>query len=357
MNRSAFLLLAIGAVAGCHRSALGSKEEPDPVTVRCEAPSRRSIDVTTTLRGRIAAPPGGDLPVASQVAGRIDAVEVHEGDHVVAGAVIASVDGSTSRDALRQADANVAEARAAQGNATATLDRTRQLVDRGIAAKQELDDAVAKAAQARAAVAAASAASDLARRTLGRVQVRSTFDGVVTRVWRGVGALVDGTAATPIVQLSATALAELDADATERQIIGIEAGQVATVTLASGGAPLGATVRARATALDPATGLGLVRLDVDAKQTLMLGAFATASVVLAKRDGVLVVPATAMRGPVADGAELVVCKDGKADVRTVKVGWRDDARVEIIDGLADTEKVVTDRALGLEAGAPIIEAK
>ncbi len=325
--------------------------------MRCETPSRQSIDVMTTLRGRIAAPPGGDLPVASQVAGRIEAVDVHEGDHVVAGTIVASVDGSTSRDALRQADANVAESKAAKGNADATLERTRQLVGRGIAAKQELDDAVARAEQARAALAAASASSDLARRTLGRVQVRSTFDGVVTRVWRGVGALVDGTAATPIVQLSATALVELDADATERQLTGIAPGQAATVLLAKGGAPLLATVRTRATALDPATGLGSVRFDVTVDRPLVLGAFAMATVTVAKREGVLIVPATAMRGPIADGAELVVCKDGKADIRTVKVGWRDDTRVEIVEGLADAEKVVTDRALGLEAGTAIVEAK
>lgn len=346
----AFVLLAC-------KHAPTEREEATPVAVRCEPPKRETVDVTTTLRGRIAAPPGGDLPVASQVAGRVQEVEVHEGDHVIAGTVIATIDGSASRDAVRQADANVTQAKAAQANADATLDRTRQLVGRGIAAKQELDDAIARADQAKAAVASAGAASDLARRTLGRVQVRSTFDGVVTRVWRGAGALVDGTAATPIVQLSATSLAELDADATEKQLAGIEPGEQATVVLAAGGDPLPATVRTRATALDPATGLGFVRFDVISKQALTLGAFATVTVHLAKRDGVLLVPASAMRGPIADGAELVVCKNGRADVRTVKVGWRDDNRVEIVAGLGDDERVVTDRALGLEADAPLAESK
>jgi hypothetical protein len=72
---------------------------------------------------------------------------------------------------------------------------------------------------------------------------------------------------------------------------------------------------------------------------------------------VLVVPAEAMRGAVADGAEVVVCKDGKADVRTVKVGWRDDKRVEIAEGLAAGDRVATDHVLGLETDAPIVEAK
>jgi len=64
-----------------------------------------------------------------------------------------------------------------------------------------------------------------------------------------------------------------------------------------------------------------------------------------------------VRGAVADGAEVVVCKDGKADVRTAKIGWRDDKRVEIVEGLTEGEHVAVDHALGLETGAPIVEAK
>jgi HlyD family secretion protein len=355
VKRAPLLVCAL-VVAGC-RHAAAEREEPIPVEVHCVAAARTSITVTETLRGRVAAPPGGDLPVASQVQGRVVRVLVHEGDRVGAGAIVAVIDDTASRDALRQADAAVVQARAAEANANATLERTRQLVARGIAAKQELDDATARADQAQAAVNAAVAASDLAQRTLGRVQVRSTFDGVVTRVWRGAGALVDGTAATPIVQLAASALAELDVDVTDRQLVGIEAGQAARITLATGGEPLAGTVRARSTALDPATGLGFVRIGIDGSPPVTLGVFGTATVEVGKRDGVLVVASEAMRGAVADGAELVVCKEGKAEVRTVKVGWRDERQVEITEGLAEGEHVATDHVLGLETGAPIVEAK
>jgi HlyD family secretion protein len=350
------LLALVPSASACHRASDegDGREEPIAVAVHCVPATRQSVDVTEVLRGRVAAPPGGDLPVASQVPGRVVDVAVHEGDRVASGAIIATIDGANSLDALRQADASLAQAKAAAANADATLERTRQLVARGIAARQELDDATARADQAHAAVNAAVAASDLARRTLGRVQVRSTFDGVVTRVWRGAGALVDGTAATPIVQIAATSLVELDADATERQLAGIEVGQPARVELAGGGTIDGA-VRARSTALDPATGLGFVRIAIDRKPPPTLGAFGAATVTIGKRDGVLVVPAEAMRGAVADGAEVVVCHDGKAEDRPVKVGWRDDARVEITEGLEEGERVATDHVLGLETGSPIVE--
>jgi RND family efflux transporter MFP subunit len=230
-------------------------------------------------------------------------------------------------------------------------------VTRGIAAKQELDDAVARDDQAKAGVNAAVAAGDLARRTLGRVAVRSTFEGVVTRVWRGAGALVDGTAATPIVQLAATSLAEFDVDATEKQLAAIATGQAATVSLVNAGEPLSGIVHARSAALDPATGLGFARIAIETKGPLTLGLFGTATVRTGTREGALVVPALAMRGAISDGAELAVCAKGKAEVRSVKVGWRDTERAEITDGLHDGERVAVDHVLGLETGTPILEVK
>lgn len=353
---AALFAVALASVA-CARNQQDQHEDPIPVEVHCAKVAPRSIERSETLLGRVAAPPGGDLPVASQVPGRVAQVAVHEGDHVAAGTIVAVIDPSNSRDAFRQADAALLQARAAAANADATLERTRQLVARGIAAKQELDDATARADQAHAAVTSAVAASDLARLTLGRVQVRSHFDGVVTRVWRGIGALVDGTAATPIIELAATNLAEFDADATERQLMDIQVGQPARVTLATGDLPIDGTVRTRSSALDPATGLGFVRIALSTRTDPTLGVFGTATVDVGKRDGAIVVPAAAMRGAVEDGAEVVVCKDGKAEVRTVQVGWRDDRQVEITHGLAAGERVALDHVLGLETGTPIVEAK
>jgi RND family efflux transporter MFP subunit len=347
--------LALAVLAACHASA-PERDVPTPIAVHCIAVTRRSLELTETLRGRVAPPPGGELPVASQVPGRIDRLLVREGDAIERGAVVASIDDSASQDALRQADSALAQANAAAANAEVTLERTRQLVDRGIAAKQELDDATARIEAARAGVTAARAAADLARRTLGRVQVRSAFEGVVTRIWRGPGALVDGTSSTPIVEVAASRAAEFVADATERQLQGVDTGQAATIVLASGGEPLEGTVRARSTALDPSTGLGTVRVGIDKPGGLMLGLFGTATVKLGTRDGALVVPAAAMRGAAADGAELVVCNQDKAQVRAVTIGWRDDQSLEIRGGLNDGERIAVDHVLGLETDSPIVEA-
>jgi len=82
----------------------------------------------------------------------------------------------------------------------------------------------------------------------------------VTRLWRGPGALVDGTSATPIVQMAASSSAEFVAVATERELLQAESGQAAHVHLDSMPTDLIAQVRTRSSALDPSTGLGTIRL-------------------------------------------------------------------------------------------------
>jgi RND family efflux transporter MFP subunit len=355
VKRAACLTIALGIVACRHPD---SAEPVSAVDVRCVSAERVALDENVLLRGRLQPPPGGDLAVASQVAGRIMSVNVREGQRVAAGDLVASVDDLASRDAVRQADAALSQARANQTNADAVFARTQELVVRGIAAKQELEDARAKAESAHAGVSASAASADLAHRTLGRVQVRSTLDGVVTRILRGPGALVDGTSGTPVVQLASTGGSEFVADATERELRTIAIGQASEVLVVGADASLRGAVRARAAALDPATGLGTIRVALDPLPPgIPIGAYGRATITTRHRNDVPMLPIAALRGAVLDGVEIVVCSDGKGAVRSVKIGYRDDERFEVVEGLAAQERVAIDHVLGLETGSAIREVK
>lgn len=355
MNR-AWTLVVLCTVASCRPGTAEQRVRSAPVSVHCEMPKAMPVDDTVALRGRLQPPPGGDLPVASQVAGRIAQVTAHEGDSLHAGDVIAVVDDANTRDAVQQAEAALAQAHAQEENAVVTLERTRALVARGIAARQELDDATAKADEAKANVSAAVAAADLARRALGRVAVKSSFAGVVTKVWRGAGALVDGTAATPIVQLAATGAVEFVADATGVDLARVKEGAVARGTIGAAATFEGVVV-ARARALDPTTGLGTVRITAEhLGEQVPMGSYGRVLLTVGHRDGVRTLPVSALRGAVADGAEIAVCDAGKVAIRSVRVGWRGSDRFEV-DGVRDDERVAVDHVLGLEDGTAVAEAK
>ena len=353
MNRlrcGAVLLL----VVACHHEE--ATETARPPRVRCAAAAAATLDEILELRGRIEPPPGGDLPLASQVAGRIVEVLVHEGERVTTGQIVASVDDAASKQGERQAQTALAQAKTAVGNASASMLRTEALVGRGISAHQELEDAQARVETEKQNVLAAEAALELARRTLGRVQVRAAFPGLVTKLWRGPGAIVDGTAATPIAQVATSSSAEFVADVMERDLGKLVVGQAAEVSLLSSTARVRGSVRTLSAQLDETTGLAQARIVLEPTPApLLIGAHGRVRIVVKHRENALVLPASALRGAIADGAEVVVCDQGKARVQRVEVGYRDQERFEPISGLEPGAKVALEHVLGLDDGAELTE--
>lgn len=110
------------------------------------------------------------IEVASKVAGRVAEISVEKGDKVKAGQILVRLENDEYRAQLEQQEGQLAnlrarlaelkngsrpqeisraradrdEAQADLTDAKSSLDRTRQLVDEGVMAKQTLDDAVAK---------------------------------------------------------------------------------------------------------------------------------------------------------------------------------------------------------------------
>jgi hypothetical protein len=155
--------------------------------------------------------------------------------------------------------------------------------------------------------------------------------------------------------LAATAGAEFVADVTQRELLVLAEGQSARGTMGGSDAPLEGVVRARPRALDSATGLGTVRVALTSAgaDQLPVGAFARVVVTTGSHEAASVIPTAALRGAVADGAEVVVCAGDKAKLVTVKVGWRDDAHVEILSALGADDSVAVDHVLALDDDTPI----
>ena len=204
---TSFRFLCLVTIA-CKR---GANVEPSagPKVVKCAPVQSATVTDSIEVRGTVAPLPDRDAQVAPQVGGRILRVEVREGDTVAAGQIVARIDDAPLVDAAHQADAALARARAELQNAQTTLARVRRVFEHGIAARQEVDDAAAKEASARAAEIEAEAAARQAHRQIERATVHSPLTGVVLKVLRKPGELVDGTPATPVVEIADTS--ELEA--------------------------------------------------------------------------------------------------------------------------------------------------
>jgi RND family efflux transporter MFP subunit len=353
MRAKARLNLIALCFLGC--SAKGEAKEPAAAkkSVRCVEVKSVQLGESVELRGTIAPLPDRDAEIAAQVAGRILHVLVREGDRVHAGQVLARIDAAPLLDQVHEADAAQARVRAERANAETTLARIERVFEHGIAARQEVDDATARLASARASEAEARAAAQRVHLQLERAAVQSPLEGVVLKLLRRSGEAVDGTQATPIVEVGDPSQLELVADAPAQDIVRLERDASATVVVSAlAGLTFQGHVAAVAPAVDRTTGLGVVRVALELSQTTAppVGAYGSARVQTGRMRAALVLPAAALRATGNDAEVLICGADALAHARKVRTLPTNAGLVEITSGLDAGERVVLEPMLGISDG-------
>jgi RND family efflux transporter MFP subunit len=348
--------VAMLAMAACHGGADAGGDDEDkaaPAAVTCEPAAAADVAQTVDVSGVIAPPPKLDAIVSSSIAGRVAQVAVEAGDRVIAGAPLAMIEDPALPAGSLEAKAAVNSAQAAKAAADQELARQQRLVDTGIGARRDLDDARAKATAASAELDAANARAGLANTQLARREVRAPRAGTILHVWKRVGESVDGTTATAIAEIADLSVLELHAQVPPAGLVQLREGMAATAHMLGVNDEVHATVVRVAPAVDATTLLGLVRLRLDSSGPLEVGTAASARIVVASTRGV-VVPASALRRSLVGADEVVVCDGTTARIREVKVGERDDHGVQLEDGVKPGERIVVDHVLGLVDGQPLV---
>ncbi|HSH28443.1 MAG TPA: efflux RND transporter periplasmic adaptor subunit [Thiohalobacter sp.] len=170
-------------------TTVGGRGERGPVPVEVAAIEQGPIALRRSFTGSLDA--NADFMVAPKIEGRIEAISVYLGDRVSRGEVVARLDAAEQRQAVAQAEAELAVARANQAEARSQLalaerelKRLEQLRQRGIGSESELDVAragrEARQAQvevARAQISRAEAALAMARIRLGYTRVTADWSG------------------------------------------------------------------------------------------------------------------------------------------------------------------------------------
>ena len=189
--------------------------------------------------------------VSAQITGTVSDVLIEEGDHVVAGQVLAHLDSTAQRAQLAQAQAQYHAAQATVGQAQAQLtqaqrDLIRQegLMKRQLNSQQALEDAQTQVATAGAQVEVqhrqvelAMAAVQAAQVQFNYATVRAPFDGVVIAKAAQVGEIISpfsaggGFTRTGIGTIVDMGSLEIEVDVNEAYIDRIAAGQPAQAVL------------------------------------------------------------------------------------------------------------------------------
>ncbi|MGA3295555.1 MAG: efflux RND transporter periplasmic adaptor subunit [Candidatus Acidiferrales bacterium] len=363
-NRIPALLLAASifslAVAGCsHPSAdddaAGTSSAKADVTLTRVV--RADISEMLTLTGTAAAPPNQDVRVSALVAGRIADLGVAEGDPVRTGQVLAKLDDRPYRDQLQQAEAAAQQAKASLDNVLLTRKRDEDLFQRGIVARKELEDARTQETVATAALRQSEAALELARLQLARTQILSPLNGWVAKRFVSVGEQVDGTAAQPIVEVADLREVEFLANTPAGYLAKLKPGERVDVKSGAVGAQefVGHVV-AISPAVDPATGVGVVRIRVpNSGGLLRLGMFLTAEVAVDTHAHALTVEPEAVYRDQAGQPRIFLVNQDAATALPVKLGIETRDRVELIDspGVKEGDTIIRTGGYGLGDKAAI----
>lgn len=366
-------LAAAGLVAALAVAvALRPRGVPAEAAAVDSGPVRVTVDWTGKTRVR------DRYQVAAPVSGQLLRVEVHAGDRVVAGAVVARVAGAAASPLdprsraelaarLDAARAAAAGAVAAEGRAEAAAAQARRDAERaevlgreGSLSAQALESARAEARvreeerrmaasaerRARAEVAAAEAALGLGRRAGGTVEVRAPVDGAVLRVLRESAGPV--AAGAPIVELGDPTDLEVVLDLPTADAVRVHPGDRAVASGWGGGQGLAAVVRrvepSAYTKISP-LGVEEQRVDVlldpvgDGWSALGDGFSVDVQVVVEELREAVRVPTSALFR-YGDGWALYAIEGGRARRRGVEVAARGGTTAAIRQGVRPGDRVV-----------------
>jgi len=275
-----------------------------------------NLVVTVSASGTLQ--PTKSVDVGSELSGTLASVLVQENDYVTKGQLLAQLDTAKLKDAVTKSQAALAAAEAAVARsgapvaaAKASLARMREVAALSggkMPAKTELESAeaavqraVATEASARASVVQAQAVLKTDETNLSKATIRSPVDGVVLARKVEQGQTVVAAMTIPVLFTLAEDLAkmELQVKVDEADVGNVKLGQPASFTVSAWpGRSFPATIRR--------VGLGSTITDNVVTYKTMLavknddlalrpGMTATASIVTAQRENVLVVPNAALR--------------------------------------------------------------
>jgi len=281
------------------------------------------------------------IELRPEVEGRIVAILAREGAEVAEGEPLFQIDDS-------QLKAQVARLEAERDLAQQELARTRELLARNASSAADLERAEASARSAQAQL-------DLQLIRLDRTVVRAPFAGVAGARQVSLGDYV--TTATRLTSLQSVDPQRAAFTVPERYAQRLAPGQRVTFTVA---AIPDRNFAGTVDFVDPVVQLPARTITIKARvpngqRLLRPGMFIEAELATEVRPGAVVIPEQAVL-PIADEDFVWVVVDGKATRRRVTLGVRTPGTVEIRDGVAAGESVVTGGIERLFEGAAVMSA-
>ncbi|CAG0964371.1 Efflux pump periplasmic linker BepD [Methylophilaceae bacterium] len=361
MTSSAVLIVMLIMLTACGKGETPAGQGPGammamPVTVVEVQPSTVPISAEAVAQTEGAK----EVEIRARVGGILLKRLYEEGAPVKAGQPMFLIDPVPYEIALSQSRAQLAQQQALIDQAKREQERLKGLLETQSVSQREYDNAVSDEAVAKAAMQQAQANLREAELNLSYTTVTAPVSGISGRFQFSEGALITANTSllTTVVQLSPiwvrfsfsdNELAQLGGRLTERDV------KQVTLILPDGSEyQQKGKLNFAASQIDPLLGTQQLRATFDNHdQVLLPGQFVRARVTTGQRDGVFLLPQTAISSSDQGKFVYVVNEKNEATIRPVVVGdWVGKDWV-VLEGLNAGDKVIVDNIIKLRPGAPV----
>jgi len=340
LSAASRLLLAAVLVSACSDAppASGAEQAAAAASLASHVVKASRVPRETAFDGAVEAI--NQSTVSAQTTGRVVELPFDVGDYVEKDAVIVRFTTTEQRARTGGAEAALAEARARLAEAQLAFDRTRDIYEKKLVAKAQLDKAAADLDAARARAAAAQAALTEARESLGYTVIRAPYAGIVVARHVQLGETV-----APGRQLmTGLSLEHLRAvvEIPQQHIGPLRKHRKARVILPDGKSIAAAELRIPPSA-DPSTHTFRVLVTLPpGEHGVFPGTLVKVAFVSGEEERVLIPPESIVRRGEVTGV-YVVGAGGRIGLRYLRLGTAAaDGGVPVLAGLAAGERIATD---------------
>ena len=326
-------------------------------TYKTQQPFKTDIEKKTVATGKVI--PQDEVEIKPQISGIIDKILLEEGVEVKAGDLIAVIKVVPNEQALYQAKGRVRNAELSLNNAKIEYERSKNLYEKGVISNQDFINQKLAFEQGEQELRNANADYQIIRRgsiggsTAANTDIRATVSGTLLEIPVKEGDQViqannfnDGTTIGTIADLSKMIF---EGKVDEGEVGKLSVGTPLKITL---GALEGTELDAKLKFIAP-KGIeeaGAVQFkiegDVEVNKDVFIraGYSANASIVLERKEDILVIPEALLQFDKSTNKPYVELAVGseenqKFERKDIEIGISDGVNVEIVSGLTEEDKV------------------
>jgi multidrug efflux system membrane fusion protein len=300
------------------------------------------------------------VAVHAQITGELTSAKFADGDDVAKGQVLFELDRRPFEATLAQAQANLQRDLAQAANAQAQTERYQDLMRRGIATREQLDQLRTNAAALEATVAADRAAVENAQVQLTYATITAPIPGRTGKLMVHAGNLVRAGDTTPLVVINQISPIHVSFGIPESQLgdfkryMAQQSIQVDASPPNDDRRPSRGRVSFVDNAVDHTTGTIEIRGTFpNEDRRLWPGQFVNVTVTLGTEANAIVVPTAAVQAGQQGSFVFVVKTDSTVEMRSIQVARTAGPDTIVKKGLTTGETVVAEGQLRLVPGSRV----